>query len=267
MKFTISKSAHTALRLATLGLAALALFSQLLAFAVSYQSDSNYFDRGAILPIASSVLATVAALLGTVDAILSGKEDVTHKDALRITALPAGVGFAVAGIHLLTVAVSTLGIITAILLIFGALYCILDCIGIEKFGSIAVIIGFTAVLGCAGLTGYHYFDHTVELNAPIKTSLQVALLCAMLFFTGELRCRLGTPAPRMYRMLTAWTIASGVLASLPLLLAFLIGKLERIDYLTAALLVLGITVTATVRYCAILVGEHRNADMQNDRYI
>lgn len=249
----LSPTLHKALRFTVAASAILAMLLQSLAYLASLVTDSNYFAYGSILPILAVASAAVAAAVGTADAILSGKaQKLDRKDRSRLASLPAAIGFAVAGIHLLLIAPTKLGIIGAILLIFGALYCALDCIGTEKFGSVAPLIGFANVLGCACLTCYHYFDQTVEMNAPAKVTIQLALLVAMLFYTAELRCRLGNPAPRLYRMLNAWTLASGALASLPIILAFAAGKITRVDYLTAAILVLGVTATAGIRFALLL---------------
>ncbi len=251
----VSPTLRRSLRITVAVSAALAMLLQCIAYLASLQVGSNYFEYRALLPILASVSAIIAATVGTLDAILTGKQSIKPKDRVRLASLPAAIGFAIAGVHLLLIAPTRLGIISAILLIFGALYCALDCIGTNKFGALAPLIGFAAVLGCACLTGYHYFDNTVEMNAPVKVSLQLALLVAMLFYTGELRCRLGIAAPRTYQMLNAWMLASGSLASLPIVFAYLAGKITRADHLTAAILVLGITATAGIRFASLLFAD------------
>lgn len=247
MKLKIPSSIPHALRIGFCSCAILTVIFRSIAFLTSYQIDSNYFNIGAIFPILSSVFALLTALLGTVDAILFTSIQIDKKDRLQFAPLFAAAGFLISGIYFLLIAINTFEIITAILLLLSALYCVLDRIENKFLASVNIFLGFAAILACAALTGYHYFDQTVEMNAPIKVSLQVALLISMLFFTGELRCRMGIPMPRLYRILAAWTIASGAISSLPTILAFCLGKIDRIDYLVTAILVLGVTILALIR--------------------
>lgn len=217
------------------------------AFATEYENGTNYFSVGAILPTAAIVVAILAAMIGSVTAFISPVSREKKNNNLPFASVFAGIGFMVCGAKLLTSAESTFETISALLLVLAAFYCILDVSRAQSIQSAIFYFGFASVLGCASLTGVHYFDNTVEMNAPAKVLLQIGLLLAMLFFTGELRYRLGQPTPRIYCTICVWTVSAGSIASVPVIIAYLMGKIDRIDYLLTALLLLGITITVALR--------------------
>lgn len=225
------------------GLSGAAMLAQLLAVIFSFTPQSNYFRVGAIFPTLAILFAIPAIVCGTLDAFLRAKEATIPK-AGSLAMLPAGIGFLISAIGLFTQSSSTLATISVFLALVAALYCILSAIKIPFGSTPRFFLCFGAVAGCASLTIYHYFDFAVEMNAPLKLSIQIAALCAMLFFVGEARAILSKAASPIYRAVTFWTVLSGSIASIPTIVAFLLKKTDRIDYLTSAIALLGITVSA-----------------------
>ena len=85
-------------------------------------------------------------------------------------------------------------------------------------------------------------------NAPIKLSIQITLLCAMLFFVGEIRTHFDMPASRLYRAVQTWTVSAGMLTSLAVALAFFLKKTDRFDYFSLSITLIGLTATAFLRW-------------------
>ena len=247
----------------------LATILQTVAYLTSYTASDNYFRVGTILPILAIVCTAIAAIAGAVDAILYSKENrIQSKDAFPFISAFSAVGFLLTGIRLLPSASNLFGKVGALILLLAAVYCILDMFRAEILSSVTFGFGFAAPIGCIMLTAHHYFDMTLEMNAPIKISLQVALLFSMLFFVGELRCRLGKPQPILYPTVTAMTVAIGAYASIPAIVAYLAGKVTRFDYFCTAILVLGITLTACMRLIAMYfpksTEQQQNSIPEND---
>lgn len=254
MNDTKQRRLHATLRILFAVTATLAMLLQIAAFLTSVEANTNYYENGSVFPILSAGFALLAAAIGSVDAFVFPPRATMPAKRIGFATLPSAIGFAVAGIHLLLMKTTTLGMICAILLLAAAIYCVLDLFNLRQYDQALACLGFTGIIGCMLLTGYHYFDSTIEMNAPCKVLLQIALLCAMLFFTSEVRFKMNTPAPRLSRMLCTWMIASGAIAALPMIFAYLFGTIDRADYLTGAILILGVTVTAAIRLVSLYTG-------------
>ena len=216
------------------------------------------------------ILAILGAVAGSVAAVM------TDRQALRSTIFgaknfPAPLAFgAVAAAFLFLLyqltskradaSISLFDVITAVCLILTVAYAVLTSIRkTVETGALAAFLGIFAVVACILLNAYYYFDVSIEMNAPLKTATQVGLLCAMVYFTGEIRYLLGTPMPRTILMLGAWLISLGALSALAVPVAFFAGKLDRPDYLAGALLSLSAALTALFRLHTLL-GSKKNAD-------
>ena len=109
--------------------------------------------------------------------------------------------------------------------------------------SAVTVLGFFAVAACILLNAYYYFDFSIEMNAPIKITVQLAILLIMLLFTGDLRFILGIPKPKTHLVLHAWASALGSLSAVSLPLALLCGMDIRADYVVGAILIFAIGLT------------------------
>lgn len=247
----ISSNIQKALRISFAAFAVLAMLFECIAFSTNLQADSNYFEHGAILPTLAIVFAVLAASIGTLEALLTSKSSLDAKGTIRFAFLPSAIGFAVSGFYHFSNANDNYDTIVSLILIIAALYALSQCVIKAKIAESTSFLGFAAMIGCAGLTGYHYFDSTVEMNAPAKVLLQMSMLVAMLFFTSELRRTLSTPIRKLYTTLATWTIATGAITAVPIILAYATGKIERTDYLVDAILVLTVTVTAALRMLSL----------------
>ena len=228
------------------GFTVLAAILQTVAIFVEREPNTNYFYPNATLPILAAVAAVIAALLGTAAAlILPTKFFRGSVFRSRPIFYPSVVGFLLASIGLATNAKGTLGSIAAVLLFLAGIYAVLS--GLPQLRlehtSAVTALGFFAVAACILLNAYYYFDFSVEMNAPMKTSVQIAILLIMLLFTGDLRFILGIPKPKTHLVLHAWTSALGSLSAVSLPIAFLCGIDIRADYVVGAILIFAIGLT------------------------
>ncbi|MBR2020604.1 MAG: hypothetical protein IKA05_09430 [Clostridia bacterium] len=233
----------------------LAAIFQFLAACNALDITSNYFHNDSPFPFLATVFAILGVICGSIAALTAKDHGRSHspfdsKPILNVLAcIAASVAFLATALLFLSQSNAPL---TKLLTVFAALatmyeiLCLFPRLRIEHSGLVT-LVGFSTVLLCVVCNAYYYFDVTVEMNAPFKVSLQMGLLAAMVYFTGELRYLLNKPLPRMYRMLAAWTMALGALSVPALFLAFFTQKNDRIDYLAGAILMLGICLSVCLR--------------------
>ena len=238
---------------------------------------ANYFSSASPLPKISVILALLSCLFG-IGTILTWKKSPikfpTPQDGF--TSLPAAIGFFVGAVLM---ALSndtklTYAIVFFLALAFGYNLC-LTC-GWIKDAHAAALLGFSAVIGCILLCGYYYFDATLEMNAPVKVCVLTGLLFAMMHYTGELRTLIGTSMPRVHLLLSVCTLGIGALSAVPLPIAYLFGKFDRLttlrnaslmasqikhpEYLAGAVVLLGVCITVAWRICKSLLPEQTNKE-------
>lgn len=221
---------------------------------------ANYFRRGAALPVIAGVFAGLAALVGTVAAVRFPKKSLAG-DSLPIpnAALPEVIGFLSAAAFLVISIVQNgfevLRLVPLILSLFAAVYALVLSLGDisqEKVRNFAAPLGFVPVFALIFLYANHYFDRTVEMNAPEKTFLMLGLLTAAISFTGELRYLIGSAGPRAYLMLLSWTVAAGALCIPAIPAAHFFRILTKTDYVASSFAVLGCFLTSCLRLFVLL---------------
>ena len=219
------------------------------AVAFLYDENANYFTPNSkIFPIAviCALLAFVAAILL---AIIIPKEETVSKSPFGsqlIFALPAALGFG-AGAILLVIEFAksqkSLLLIATLFLLLSAAHVLLS-----ETDRVNTLLGFVPPIACALLVAALYFDTSLEMNAPLKVVTQCALLPLMLCFTAELRYLLNREIPRLYLALVLCSIAASSLCVLAVPLAsFLVGAMNNIPCLAAALVVAGTNITNLLR--------------------
>lgn len=258
------------LPLLILGPAVLAAILMLTAYLTQYDGPSaNYFARGAVLPILATVFALLSAVSGTVIAFRF------PRGAFRNDSVPApSASFASAGGFLLCAVVLTVSVVrsgfkwyhavTLLLLLLSVAYFILQACGrpTESRRNLTVLLGIAPVFGLVLLCAIHYFDRSVEMNAPVKVTVLLGLLTAMVTVTGEIRYLLGTALPRVFLMLSSWTVAAGSLTLFALPAVFLSGAFDKTAYLASALAILGCSISGGVRIVALLRSENEPTEVR-----
>lgn len=220
------------------------------AFLRSYdESVANYFARGSLMPVLALVFAGLAFAVGIVSACLRDLPSVPSAPLWSFA--PAFVAFILAAIVFFPT--QTVG---GILLLTGTVFALLMMIPFCRLKvDLPVIAGFFALAGMIDLIATYYFDMTLEMNAPLKISVQMGLLCAMLYLTVEFRSLLGRTVPRLFLILTALFLAVGSLPAFSVILAFLSGKTNYRSYVAGGILTLGLFLTACIRLIQLMFSE------------
>ena len=214
---------------------------------VSYDTGTNYFVAHAPLPTLANLITALLFVVGIVCALVSEKPFAASSPfGTQIwIALPAALGFAIAGVFLFlrfSSTGATLSLVAAILLLLSAIHMLLSETDIRLS-----FLGFLPPLACASLVCILYFDASLEMNAPMKVAVQSALLPLMLYFTAELRYLLGRELPRLYCALALASLAVSSLCILTVPVATIMGTLENANCLIAAIAVIGINATVALR--------------------
>ena len=239
--------------LAWAGLAALAAILYAVSVPLYLEPSDHYFEAGALLPTLAAVLALLSLAAGTVAVWRTHPEELNDSPfPEKPLPAPAAIGFfASAVVFLLGVKLSLNRILILLVILFSllaAFYSLLLAFRRnEKSAGLLPILGATAVLACLFLCAYYYFDASMEMNAPLKIALQMGLLCAMIYYSSEIRFLLGKPLPRIFMMLAVWTVSMSSLSILAVPIAFFTGRVDRPDYLSGALMTLFVAATAALR--------------------
>ena len=228
------------------GIPAAALVQEL-AVLLSYDVESNYFVSYSFLPIFANILTATLFAAAILFAIIIEKPQPTSSPfgTQMWIALPGAIGFGICGISLLIDFLSNgmmLSFATAIVCLLSAIYVLLSETNLKN-----TLLGFVPPIACALMVAILYFDQSLEINAPLKVATQCALLPLMLYFTSELRYRLGRELPRLYIALALGSIAASSLCILTVPVASITGRFDNTYCLIAALAILGINATVALR--------------------
>ncbi len=249
----------TLLRALSLLSALSAAVLQLMAVLLFWERGTNYFFPDTTLPLWAFGATLLSILLGILGAILTDPAPLTSRSpffAKTAYDLPCGLGLFLCGAVLVTSERGRLALVAGLLLLVTAAYiCIPKGKKAEQNPLLTRGLAFAAVICCGVLCAYYYFDATMEMNSPIKLTVQVALLSSMLYYTGELRFLLSRLMPRLYLALVSTTAATAALPALSIPVARILGLTDRNDYTAGAVAVLLIAVSAVMRATRLLTAE------------
>lgn len=251
---------------------------QSLAFAYAYEAPkANYFAAESPLPILATSIALIGVLGSIVFFLILPKDRFSdEKLPSPLASLASAFGFLGGAVTLILSSDTKLAKATFVSLILSAAYALLVAFARRMEAYIQALVGFATILSCILLSATYYFDKTLEMNAPVKISVLMGLLSAMLYYTAELRCLLGNAAPRLHRALSVIASAVGALSALVIPIAVVLGKfdssvthkhapllaqtLSHPEYLAGALIVLGTLLTASIRLWSLMRQETGSED-------
>ena len=268
MKQAFSKSRWFWLLFAVFALAACVL--QARAILTVYEVGENYFKSASRYPLAALGCTMLAAIFGSVAAIRTAPAHPTADPFPRLPIpAPTLIGLLLTALAIMcsenTMTNPIIRPITAGFLVIASLYSVLVQIDFcrRRLRVLTVLLGFGSVLASILINAYYYFDLSIEMNAPLKTTVQTAILFFLLYQIAELRYLLGDPQERLYLMISAWTVAFGSLVSIPLPLAYLTGRIDRPDYAVGGVLMLCVTVTVALRVLRLFHSSHQKEAEQH----
>lgn len=109
------------------------------------------------------------------------------------------------------------------------------------------LIGYATLIWLGLMLSVTYLNLFVTMNSPFKVTLHLAILSLMLHVLEDARHQVDRPFRITCYAYTLIAILNCGAASLPVLLAYLLGLYPNVDYLFYALLMLGFTVYLCAR--------------------
>lgn len=203
-------------------LTGLAALTAVIAVLRDFEVQSNYFRLGAILPKVALALTIAAIAVGAVRSFLPKKEHLgAHPFATTAALSPAFYGFVIGALLLLFKEISATTILMSLCMALSAVY--IWFTGNQRYKKDAgavVFCGFSTILTFVLFCALFYFDASVEINAPLKIANTVALLCCMIYFTGELRFLLERPQKKLFLLMAHTAAAIAIPVALAVFTAF-----------------------------------------------
>lgn len=233
------------------------------ALAKSYDIDIGYYQTGALLPDVFHGLCITAVALAVVLALLLPKKAEYAPLPGGSTVTAVGSAFALSGCGAQTfysllllskksepsmgsVQTGQMGDALIIFsLIFGFLsvvYFALVMAGKAKNGDKHVIFGYGIILFVLMTLAKTYFDLQTTMNSPNKLLLQVTFMAIMVYMLYELRFSLGISQPRGYMGAAFAAFYLTAVNSLPGIIMFFAGSLNKTDYLVCDFMTLGFAI-------------------------
>ena len=252
---------------------------QLAAYLTAYNSaDTNYFLAKSPLPTLATAFSILSCLLAIAAIVLWKNEPIAVKrPSGSLATFPAALGFLIGGTLMLLSNTEKLTYVLPVFCFLAAIYNVAIIFVSEKLRAIVALIGFSTVVACILFCGYYYFDTRLEMNAPLKVTVQVALLVSMVYFISELRTLLDMELPRVYLLSCALTVAITSLTAIPVPFAYLLGTFkpeaskfassyteqlfEHPEYLAGAVVALGIFATVAWKLCLTLSAKDGKEDV------
>jgi hypothetical protein len=93
-----------------------------------------------------------------------------------------------------------------------------------------VFFGFFVIFNATTMLAQMYFDNFVQMNNPLKITMQIALLFIMIYFLGDLRFDLKKPYPRLYLAVGISATLACLATSIPHIIAYFADILSNKDY-------------------------------------
>lgn len=251
---------------------------QLMAYLKAYDStQTNYFFTNSPLPAIATAFSILSCLLAIVAIVLWKKDSISlNPPSGSLASFPAALGFLVGGVVMLLSNTEKLTYILPILCFLAAIYNGAIIFAGDRARTIVALIGFSAVIACILFNGYYYFDASLEMNAPLKVSTQMAFLAVMIYFISEIRFLLDIELPLVSLLACAFTVGVGALVAIPVPVAYLLGVFkpqgavftasltaqifDHPEYLAGAAVVLGASISSAWKLCHAMTAKNGKED-------
>ncbi len=230
------KRALPRLVIAVFVLTAIAMALRVVNLFFFYDIDIGYYASGEILPVVMNIFFVLAFAAISAGALIFGKEpyDATgteKKLPVKIASLLCALGFlsplSVIINNLLARAYFELSGITLLFLIIFALASVYFAMNfLQKTAKAQAALAIAVIFSVVYFLANSYFDLYTPMNAPEKTTLHLACITTMVFFTCEARAIIGEAKKRLYVFSLSIAVFFSGISSLPAMIAYLCGKLE-----------------------------------------
>lgn len=239
-----------------------------------YDSDIGYYKTEAVLPDIFHLLS-VAVLPAALSAVfLLPKKDVYSYPKLEgnKALVSSGAIFCMASVaayivyslvSLTTPSYAIIGsaaqnkmgeIVPVLALVFGVISIIYLCLVLlgKTRDDKHVYFGYTVILFVLMVLAKSYFDFYTTMNSPNKLLTQITLMAVMVYMLYELRLSLDNAAPRGYVCMALASLYFTAVCSVPGIIAFFAGRLDKTEYLLCDFLALGFAVYIGTRLAAYI---------------
>lgn len=237
-------------------LSLIATVLQIVAVLTELESGFAFFAEGAILPSVAVALACAGGAIGILASCLLPAKAAGDRNGFALPIPdPAAIGFLFFAIFTLIEADSVPAYVSALFSLPAVGFCVVSRFPTLRVGRTVIsILGATAAVACAFGSAALYFDVALPMNSPMKQWLQIALLCAMLYYVEEIRFFIGAPLPRLSAGVAFLVCGAAALGGLPTLVGYIGGRLSHRLCLAAAVLILCVSASAILRMVWVFLG-------------
>ena len=262
------------LSLAGIALRTYALFN-------SFDKDIGYYVTDAILPDVFHILCVIVCVLALAFVLVLPKNKDREYIPCRSVGAFGKVGSVFALVGTATYAVyslislsddipiafgpvaqsSVLSAVSLFVIIFGVLaviYFLLVFSGKTEKNDNHALFGYCDILFLLMVLAKSYFDFHTTMNSPNKLLTQTTLMLFMLYMLCELRFSLGISVPRLYSGLSLAVIYFMLVSSVPGIIAFGAGILNKVEYFLCDLVLLTYAVYAIARFAEFALAQKKN---------
>ncbi len=155
---------------------------------------------------------------------------------------------------------SVISAVSLFVLIFGvlsAIYFLLVFFGKTKKGDNHALFGYCSILFVLMILAKSYFDFYTTMNSPNKLLSQTTLMFCMLYMLCELRFSLKISAPRLYGGLSVAAIYFTFVSSIPGIIAFCTGVLNKVEYLLCDFVLLTYAIYICARFAEFALAQRQ----------
>ena len=142
---------------------------------------------------------------------------------------------------------TALALVTAILAILSIAHFLLNSLLDERHRALRGYFAIATIVMLAAYASLLYFDTSTPINAPTKTTDQLAYLFAAIFFLYEARISLGREMWRGYSTFGLIALLMGLYSSLPAILTYFIKGYTVSRSIEASMLTLALSLFILMR--------------------
>ena len=217
-----------------------------LAFAFLLPKSKNYEYKSCLSVGAFGKVGSVFALVGTATYALYSL--VSLSDDVPVAFGPVAKSAVINAVSLFVMIFGVLAVIYFLLVFLEKT---------EKSDNHA-LFGFCFILFVLMILAKSYFDFHTTMNSPNKLLTQTTLMFCMLYMLCELRFSLGIAVPRLYSGLSLVTIYFALVSSVPGIIAFGAGILNKVEYLLCDFVLLTYAVYVCARFAEFALAQKDN---------
>ncbi len=248
-----------------------------------FDKEIGYYAEAAVLPDAFHILCVALCFLALIFVFILPANKKYEYESCNSARLAGRVGaiFALAGtatyalyslislsddvpVAFGPMAKSTVvNAVSVFALIFGVLAAIYFLLVFSKKtekGTNHALFGYGVILFVLMILAKSYFDFYTTMNSPNKLLSQTTLMFCMVYMLCELRFSLGIAVPRLYSGVSLATIYFTLVCSVPGIVAFCSGILNKVEYLLCDFVLLTYAIYICARFAEFALAQRKKEE-------